>query len=399
VFGSSAAMLALVPTHASVDEGQPRAIHLSPPHLTGAELARVAESLASGWCAPAGPWPQRFADRVAAITGFRHGVPVASGTAALTLAFRLLGIGPGDEVWVPSLTFIGSVAPAVHLGATPVFLDVSRHHWTLDPDRLAWRLARAGRRGQLPACVVAVDLYGQASDLETILGLCARWGVPVVSDSCEGLGALARGRPAGQGARIACYSFNGNKIVTAGGGGVLATDDLALAEHAMRLATQAKEPVPHYQHVELGWNFGLSSVLAAIGLAQLDALPARVESRRAIHARYHDALGRLPGIAFQQEPDWSVSTRWLSAMLIDPRIQGVDRETVRLALARQGIEARPVWKPMHLQPVFRSAPVDGGRVSAELFAHGLCLPSGSNLSEAQQSYIIDTVRAALRGGA
>lgn len=369
-------------------------ILLSPPDLTGAERAALEAVLDSGWLAPAGPVPAAFEAALAEATGFPHVLATSSGTAALHLGYRLLGVAPGDEVWTSTLTFVATVAPAVQMGAIPRFLDVSPEHWTLDPALLERELAGAARRGRLPRVVVPVDLFGQCCDLETIVALCDRWGVPVLCDSAAALGAAARGRHAGRGARLAAFSFNGNKIVTTAGGGALAADDPALIARARHLATQAKEPAAHYQHEETGFAYGLSAVLAAIGLAQLPALPARVAARRALFARYREALGDLPGLGFMPEPAWSRGNRWLSVALFHARAGAPGRDAVRQALAADRIESRPVWKPLHLQPAFRDAPRAGGAVAAGLFAAGLCLPSGSGLAPAQQDRVIAAIRAA-----
>ena len=369
---------------------------LSPPELTGSEVAAVQATLAMGWLAPAGPVPCAFEAAIAHVTGFPHVLALASGTAALHLGYRCLGIEPGDEVWTSTLTFVATVAPAVQMGAVPRFLDVAPESWTLDPALLEEELARAARRGRLPRAVVPVDLFGQPADLDAIAAACERWGVAVMSDSAEGLGATLRGRPAGRGARLAAFSFNGNKIVTAGGGGALASEDGEAIALARRLASQAKEPGAHYQHETTGHSYGLSSVLAAVGLAQLPTLKARVAARRAVFDRYLAGLGDLPGVTFMPEPRWGRSSRWLSVLLLDPKeTGGTDRETLRLALAAEGIESRPVWKPLHLQPAFRRAPQLGGAVAARLFEQGLCLPSGSGMSPADQARVITVIRACL----
>ncbi|MCA3322102.1 MAG: DegT/DnrJ/EryC1/StrS family aminotransferase [Roseomonas sp.] len=372
-------------------------ILLSPPHLTGREKAAVAASLASGWLAPAGPTPRAFEAAFAEATGFAHVLGVASGTAALTLAFRVLEIGPGDEVWVPGFTFIASIAPAVQLGARPRFLDVCPGSWTLDAALLAAELRAAARQGRLPKAVVAVDIYGQCAALHEIAPLCAGYGVAVISDSAEGLGATQAGLPAGRGALLAAFSFNGNKIITAGGGGALASDDALLIARARALADQAKSPAPHYEHETTGYSFGLSSLLAAVGLAQLSKLADRVARRRAIFARYQEALEDLPGLAFMPEAAWGRSSRWLSALLIDPAGFGMDADGLRRVLAAGGIETRPAFKPLHMQPVFRDAPRVGGKVAEALFAKGLCLPSGSGMAPAAQHRVIRAIRAAARG--
>lgn len=372
-------------------------ILLSPPHLTGRERAAVEASLASGWLAPAGPTPRAFEQALAEATGFAHVLGVASGTAALTLAFRVLEIGPGDEVWVPGFTFIASIAPAVQLGARPRFLDICPASWTLDPALLRAELAKAAREARLPKAVVAVDIYGQCAALHQIAPLCAEYGVALISDSAEGLGATQAGLPAGRGAVLATFSFNGNKIITAGGGGALASDDPALIARARVLAHQAKTPAPHYEHETTGYSFGLPSLIAAVGLAQLPALADRVARRRAIFARYQEGLEDLPGLSFMPEAAWGQASRWLTAILLDEAAFGLDPEGLRRALAMAEIESRPVWKPLHMQPVFRDAPRAGGAVAEALFEKGLCLPSGSGLSEAAQDRVIRAIRAAARG--
>lgn len=377
-------------------EAWTRRIHLSPPHLTGQEMAALREVLESGWVAPAGPPIAAFEAAVGAVTGFPHVLATASGTAALHLAYRVLDIAPGDEVWAPGFTFVATVAPAVQMGAVPRFLDVDPGSWTLDPDLLQRELRAAARRGRLPRAVAAVDIYGQAAELDAILAACGRWGVPVVSDSAEGLGATLRGRHAGRGARLAAFSFNGNKIVTAGGGGALASDDPALLARARHLAAHAKDPAPHYQHSVTGHAYGMSSVLAAVGLAQVAALEERVAARRAVFARYAAGLADVPGLSFMPEADWGRASRWLTAMLVDPALFGADREALRQALDAAGIESRPAWKPLPQQPVFAGAPAAGGAVAAGLYARGLCLPSGTGMTAEEQDRVIAAIRAACR---
>jgi dTDP-4-amino-4,6-dideoxygalactose transaminase len=376
----------------------PPRLLLSPPELTGGELAALRSALESGWVAPAGPIPLAFEAAVAEATGFPHVLAVCSGTAALHLGYRCLGVEPGDEIWTSTLTFVATIAPAVQMGAVPRFLDVTEESWTLDPALLAAELRRAAAAGRLPRAVVPVDLFGQCADLDAIRACCDRWGVPVLSDSAEGLGARLRGRPAGRGAALAAFSFNGNKIVTAGGGGALCAEDPAPIALARRLASQAKEPASHYQHEMTGHSYGLSSVLAAVGLAQLPTLEARVAARRAVFGLYRAGLGDLPGLTLMPEPDWGRSSRWLSVIQIDPAEAGTDRERVRAALLAAGIESRPVWKPLHLQPAFRRAPQVGGAVAARLFAEGLCLPSGSGMAPGAQMRVIETIRSCWYGG-
>jgi dTDP-4-amino-4,6-dideoxygalactose transaminase len=369
-------------------------IWLSPPHLTGEEQAFVAEAIASGWVAPLGPQVDAFERAIAEETGCQHAVALSSGTAALHLALRLSGVGPGDRVLVPTLTFVASVNPIRYLGAEPVFLDSDVASWNLDPEILREELNRRARRGRLPAAVVAVHLYGQTADLDPIVEACRAHGVPLVEDAAEALGARYGDRSPGGFGRAGVFSFNGNKILTTSGGGVLVTNDGELAEHARKLATQARDPAPHYQHSELGYNYRLSNLLAAVGRAQLLALRDRVAARRAVHARYREGLGDLPGLRFQPEAPWGLHTRWLTCVLVDEASFGAGPETIRAALEARAIEARPLWKPMHLQPLYRDCEVPGGApVAEELFRAGLCLPSGSGLSPSEQDRVVEAVRA------
>jgi dTDP-4-amino-4,6-dideoxygalactose transaminase len=372
-------------------------LHLAPPILAGGEMESLRATLEAGWLAPAGPAPAAFEAAVAETTGFGGALATSSGTAALHLGYRVLGVMPRDEVWAPTMTFVASVAPAVQMGAVPRFLDATGPGWTLDPALLAEELARAARRGKLPRVVVPVDIYGQCCDLAAIVAVCDRWGVPVLCDSAAAMGALGReGRHAGQGARLAVFSFNGNKIVTTGGGGALASDDPALLARARALAGQAREPAAHYEHETTGYAYGLSSVLAAVGLAQLPSLGARVARKREIFAAYAEGLADLPGVSFIAEPSWGRANRWLSVALIESASFGADREAVRRALDAAGVESRPAWKPLHLQPAFRDAPRTGGAVAAALFERGLCLPSGCGMTEAEQARVIETVRSCAR---
>jgi len=357
----------------------------------------IRATLEGGWLAPAGPAPIAFEAALAGATGFGGALATPSGTAALHLGYRVLGVEPGDEVWVPTMTFVATVAPAVQMGAVPRFLDATGPGWTIDPAQLAEELSHAARRGRLPRVVVPVDLYGQCCDLPAIVAACDRWGVAVMSDSAAALGAEGRdGRHAGRGARLAVLSFNGNKIVTTGGGGALVGDDPALLAAARRLAGQAREPAAHYQHETTGYAYGLSSILAAIGLAQLPDLDARVLRKRDIFAAYVAGLADLPGLSFIAEPNWGRANRWLTVALFEPAAFGADREAVRRALEAVGIESRPAWKPLHLQPAFRTAPQSGGAVAAGLFERGLCLPSGCGLTAAEQAQVIELVRGCAR---
>lgn len=374
----------------------PRPILLSPPELAGGEAESLQRLLDSGWLAPAGPTLAAFEAALAPVTGFAHVLATGSATAALHLAYRVLGVRAGDEVWTSTLTFIATIAPAVQLGATPRFLDVDPATWTLDPALLRAELARAAAEGRLPRCVVSVDLYGQPADIPALRAACDEWGVPLVSDSACSLGATQHGQPAGRGAKLAVASFNGNKIVTAGGGGALLSDDAALVARARKLATQAREDAPHYEHEECGFNHAMSAVLAAVGLAQLPALGQRVAARRAVFEGYRERLSHLPGLSFMPEPGWARASRWLTAVTVDSERFGCGRETVRLALAAEGIESRPAWKPMHLQPAFRDAPRAGGAVAAGIFRRGLCLPSGGALTPFELDRVAACIAAQAR---
>ncbi len=366
-------------------------IYLSPPHLSGLEAHYVADVFASNVIAPLGPQVEAFEQEFARAVGAPQAVAVSSGTAALHLALRLVGVGPGDEVVVSTLTFVASVNPILYLGASPVFVDSERVSWNMDPALLAEALEVRARAGRVPKAVVVVHLYGQSADLGPISDVCRRFDVALVEDAAEALGATYRGRSPGTFGRAGIYSFNGNKIITTGGGGMLVSEDAELIAHARKLASQAREPVVHYEHVEVGYNYRLSNVLAAIGRGQLRMLEDRVAARRQNFACYAEALGDLPGLTFMPEAAWGRHSRWLTCLVIEPREFGVDREVVRAALEAAGIEARPVWKPMHLQPVFAGYPRVGGAVAEDLFARGLCLPSGSSLTPGDLERIVAVI--------
>jgi pyridoxal phosphate-dependent aminotransferase EpsN len=368
-------------------------IHLSPPHMGVEERKLFGEAFDSNWIAPLGPHVDAFEREVAERTGVAHAAALSSGTAAIHLALRVLGVGPGDEVIAPTLTFSATINPILYQGARPVFLDSNRETWNLDPALLAEELEARGRRGRLPKAVIAVDLYGQAADYEPILAACERWGVPLVEDAAEALGATYAGRAAGSFGALGIFSFNGNKIITTSGGGMLLSNRREWIERARFLATQARDPAPWYQHSELGFNYRLSNLLAAVGRGQLRVLDQRVARRREINALYRRALGGLPGLSFMPEAEYGVSNGWLSVVTIDPLEFGVDREAVRLRLERGEIESRPVWKPMHLQPVFAGYPARGGAVATELFERGLCLPSGSSMTDQDVVRVAAEVRA------
>jgi len=367
-------------------------IYLSSPHMGPDELGLVQEAFATNWIAPLGPHVDAFERELAARAGVRHAAALSSGTAALHLAMRWLGVQRGDEVLCSTLTFSATVNPVLYEGGTPVFVDSDAATWNMDPARLAEALEDTVRRGRKPKAVVLVHLYGQSADLDPIVALCRQHDVPLIEDAAEALGATYKGRAPGSFGLCGVYSFNGNKIITTSGGGALVSDDQALIDKARFWATQARDPAPHYQHSELGFNYRLSNVLAGIGRGQLRVLEDRVNARRANCAFYQDAFRDLPGVEFMPEAPFGRATRWLTCLTIDPQVAGTDRERVRLALAEQNIEARPVWKPMHLQPIFAGTRCYGGGVAERLFDHGLCLPSGSNLSRADLERVATAVR-------
>ncbi|MBZ4330272.1 aminotransferase class I/II-fold pyridoxal phosphate-dependent enzyme [Corallococcus sp. AS-1-12] len=371
-------------------------IYLSSPHLGTLERGYVDDAFASNWIAPLGPHVDAFQEEFARCVGTPHALALSSGTAALHLALQLVGVGPGDDVLVSTLTFSASVNPIRYLGASPVFIDSERTSWNMDPALLEEELAMRARLGRLPRAVVVVHLYGQSADLEPLMAACDRYGVPVVEDAAEALGSTYKGRTPGTVGRVGIYSFNGNKILTTSGGGMLVSADGELVRHALKLATQARDAAPHYQHSEIGYNYRMSNVLAAIGRGQLHVLEDRVAARRANHAFYAEAFRDLPGIEFMPEAPWGRHTRWLTTLTIDPEAFGADREAVRTALEREDIEARPVWKPMHLQPVFAGFARRRGSVAEDLFRHGLCLPSGSNLTRQELERVVEVVRAVPR---
>jgi dTDP-4-amino-4,6-dideoxygalactose transaminase len=367
-------------------------LFLSPPDMSGSELGYVEEVFASNYIAPAGPMLARFEKAFVEYTRIPHAVSLSSGTAAIHLALKSLDAQPGDEVWAATLTFIGGVAPIVYERLVPVFLDSDPATWTLDPRVLEEELTLAARRGRLPAAVITTDLFGQSCDLDPILETCDRHGVPVISDSAEAVGARYRHRHAGDGAYATAFSFNGNKIITTSGGGILASHDASVVERARYFSEQARQSLPHYEHVEVGFNYRMSNVLAAIGLGQLGVLDKRIARRRRIFDLYCEYLGNIQGLSFMPEADFGHSTRWLTVIEIDPAVLGTNREIVRLALEAENIEARPVWQPMHMQPVFAKARRFGGAVAEGIYARGLCLPSGSSMSDGDVVRVASVVR-------
>ncbi|MEQ9397791.1 MAG: aminotransferase class I/II-fold pyridoxal phosphate-dependent enzyme [Longimicrobiales bacterium] len=372
-------------------------VYLSPPHMSGRELERIEEAFESNWIAPLGPHVDAFEREFAAYVDAPHAVALSAGTAALHLALKLAGVGRGDRVMVSSLTFVASANPIRYEGAEPIFVDSERASWNMDPALVAEGLADLARRGELPKVLLAVHLYGQTCDLDPIMEACAEYGVTLIEDAAEALGSDYKGRPPGTFGHSGIFSFNGNKIITTSGGGMMVTNDGAMAVHARKLATQAREPESFYEHAELGYNYRLSNVLAGIGRAQIAVIEERVAARRRNFARYEEALSDLPGFSFQPEAPWGRHTRWLTCIQVDPEAFGATAEDVRLALEEHNIESRPLWKPMHLQPLYDGCEMLGGAVCEEFFDRGLCLPSGSSLADADLDRVVDVIRARCAG--
>ena len=368
-------------------------IFLSPPDVGEADRAMLLEAFDSGWIAPVGPQLEAFEGELAGRVGVPHALAVSSGTAALHLALLLTGVGPGDDVLVPTFTFVATANAVRYLQARPVFVDCEEATWQIDPDLVAAELDRRAGHGAMPAAVVSVDLYGQAADYERLEAACDRHGVPLIEDAAEALGATYRGRPAGSFGAAAVLSFNGNKIITTSSGGALVSRSEELVSRARHLATQAREPEVHYEHVDLGFNYRMSNLLAALGLAQLRDLDRRVARRRRIGERYREALSGSAGVHFMPRAGYGEPNDWLTCVLVDPAAFGASRDDIRHALDALDIESRPTWKPLHLQPLYEDAPRLGGDVSAAIFERGLCLPSGSSLSDADQDRVIDAVLA------
>ena len=370
-------------------------IYLSPPHMSeeGYELEFIKDAFESNWIAPVGPHVDTLEKEMSKYCGSSYAVALSSGTAALHLALILLGVNRDDLVFCSSFTFSASANSIVYQNATPVFVDSDNHSWNMDPELLDEELLRCSEQDKLPKAVIVVDLYGQSADYEAILKSCRKYDVPVIEDAAEALGATYRGKKCGSFGIAGVLSFNGNKIITTSGGGMLISDNRDLIEKARFLATQARDPAPHYQHSEIGYNYRMSNVLAAIGRGQLKVLDKRVEQKRRIFDYYKQVLGDLPGIEFMPEAEYGRSTRWLTCITINPKEFGATREDVRLKLEEYNIESRPLWKPMHMQPVFAKCRIVGGSVSERLFEIGLCLPSGTAMSEDDLSFICDVIRS------
>ncbi|NWF93992.1 MAG: aminotransferase class I/II-fold pyridoxal phosphate-dependent enzyme [Syntrophaceae bacterium] len=367
-------------------------IYLSPPHLDGRERELLLQAYDSNWITTLGPHVDAFEEEMCRKIGMKHAVALGSGTAALHLALLMLGIGRGDLVLCSDLTFAASANVIRYCGAEPVFIDSDRSTWNMDSGLLEEELDACAKKGKLPRVAIVVDIYGQCADYDPIVKTCAKYGIPIVEDAAEALGATYRGTYAGRFGAMGIFSFNGNKIITTSGGGMLVSDNVKYIEQARFLSTQARDPAPHYQHSHIGYNYRLSNLLAAIGRGQLARLDEKVAKKRSINEYYRNSLGDLSGIEFMPEAPYGTSNCWLTVILIAPEKFGSDRETVRLALEAEDIESRPIWKPMHLQPVFKDCRIRGGSVSENLFERGLCLPSGTQMTEGDLERVTKVIR-------
>ena len=360
--------------------------------MCGRERELILDAFDSNWIAPLGPHVNAFEDEFAEKIGIGHAAALASGTSALHLALKLLGVGVDDEVLTSSFTFVATANAITYVGAQPVFLDSEPNTWNLDPNLLEDELVDCRNRNQLPKAIIVVDVNGQCADYEAIGQICREFDVPIIEDAAEALGATYHGKSAGTFGQLAAFSFNGNKIITTSGGGMLVTENEEWAQLARFLATQARDPAAHYEHSVIGYNYRMSNLLAAVGRGQLSVLDERVAKRRSNFEFYDSQLGGMPGIEFMPEPEGFYSTRWLTALLIDPQKFGANWNDVRLALEEQNIESRPLWKPMHLQPAFNGCRSRGGAFCEKLFDTGLCLPSGSSMTEDDLQRVVSIVR-------
>ncbi|WP_024423516.1 DegT/DnrJ/EryC1/StrS family aminotransferase [Bacillus safensis] len=374
-------------------------IYLSPPHMSGKESFKIEEAFKSNWIAPLGPLVNEFEQAVADYAGVKTGAALSSGTAAIHLALKLIGLQKGDIVFCSTLTFVATANPILYEQAEPVFIDSERETWNMCPLALEKALLESKRLGKKPRAVIVVHLYGQSAKMDEIMALCEAYDVPVIEDAAESLGALYKGRKSGSMGRFGIYSFNGNKIITTSGGGMLVSDDEAAIERCRFLASQAREKAMHYEHQEMGYNYRMSNLLAGVGIAQMEVLDERVEQKRRIFQRYQDALSETEGLHLMPEYQETKSNRWLTALTIDRDTQLSPADIIG-ALEKEQIEARHVWKPLHQQPLFRHCPFytaeKGTPVSELLFERGLCLPSGTSMTDADQERIIHILHDMLR---
>lgn len=371
-------------------------ILLSPPHLSGRELIYLDEAIRSNWIAPVGPQVDAFEQEIAAYTGSKGALALSSGTAGIHLALRLAGVSNGDYVICSTLTFVASVNPVLYLGAHPVFVDSEPGTWNMCPKTFERACLDLVSQGIQPKAVVVVNLYGQSADLQPIIEVARRYEMVIIEDAAESLGATYQGKASGTLGDFGVYSFNGNKIITTSGGGMLVSDHTELLDKARFWSTQARDQARHYQHSEMGYNYRLSNLLAAIGRGQMECLEERVRRRREIFQTYKEHLSSIPGVSFMPEAEGGSCTRWLSSVTIQEELAGISAGQLLEVLADHNIESRPVWKPLHLQPLFDNARYyaysDAQSVSEELFQTGICLPSGSSMSDQDLMRVIDTIK-------
>jgi dTDP-4-amino-4,6-dideoxygalactose transaminase len=372
-------------------------IWLSSPHMGTNEFNNIKEAFDTNWIAPLGPHVDGFERDLANFLGEEvHVAALSSGTAALHLALIMLGVQAGDEVICQSMTFSASANPIAYQGATPVFVDSEERTWNMSPELLQTAIEDRLSKGKKPKAIIVVHLYGMPAEMDRIMEIANRYDIPVVEDAAEALGSSYKGRMLGTFGAMSILSFNGNKIITTSGGGALVSSNEAWIKQARFLATQARDAAPHYQHSHIGYNYRMSNICAAIGRGQMEVLPDRVQQRRANYTFYKETFAELAGIQFADEPNEDYySNRWLSTILVD-ETKGVSREDIRLALETENIESRPLWKPMHLQPVFDGTPFYGDGTSERLFGKGLCLPSGSNMTSEERDRVVEKIKACFK---
>jgi dTDP-4-amino-4,6-dideoxygalactose transaminase len=371
-------------------------IWLSSPHMGDKEFEFVKEAFDTNWIAPLGPHVEGFENDLCNFTGSGYAAALSSGTAAIHLALIMLGVKAGDYVLCQSFTFSGSANPIAYQGAVPVFIDSEPDTWNMCPKHLEAAIKDLNQKGIKPKAVIPVHLYGMPAKMDEIMVIAKQYQIPVIEDAAEALGSTLNGKACGTFGDMGILSFNGNKIITTSGGGALISDHEQYVTQARFLATQARDAAPHYQHSHIGYNYRMSNICAGIGRGQMIVLPERVKQRRANHTWYEATLANIPGICFLKELAGAYSNRWLTCILVDPTLTGgITREDIRLALEKENIESRPLWKPMHLQPVFADAPFYGDGTSEKLFKNGLCLPSGSNLTEVDLNRVVETINSIL----
>ncbi len=369
-------------------------IYLSPPHMSGYEMKYIQEAFDQNWIAPLGPNVDGFEKAIKEYCQVADVAALSSGTAALHLALVMLGIGKGDEVIGSTFTFSATINPIIYQGATPILVDSEEDTWNMDPSLLQQVIEERLKTGEKPKAIIIVHLYGMPAQMDEILEIADHYNIPVIEDAAEALGSKYKGRSLGTFGRMGILSFNGNKILNTSGGGALLSNEQNLIQQARLLSTQARDPAPHYQHSQIGYNYRMSNVIAGLGRGQMEVIEERIASRRANYMFYHDQLKSFPGITFLNEPsDIYYSNRWLTTILIDDKIAGFSREDLQQKLDNQNIESRPLWKPMHLQPVFSSCPAYLNEVSNRLFKIGICLPSGSQMSENELNRVVDTIKS------